>query len=67
MNNKQKTSLTRLQVLEIKRLRNEGLTTDEIAKKLDRTPMTIYRWIKRLREAGHEIKRFPRGKKKMDL
>ena len=51
----------------IKTMRNEGKTNDEIAKHFDCSPVTITRWVKRLREAGHEVKRFKRGRAKLEL
>lgn len=59
--------MKRSQVLEIKKLRNEGQTNEQIAEEMGVTPVTIARWVKRLREAGHEVTRFARGRKKLEL
>jgi len=59
--------MTRKEVLKIKTMRNEGKTNDEIAKHFDCSPVTITRWVKKLREAGHEVKRFKRGRTKLEL
>lgn len=60
-------SLSRLQILEIKKRRNEGQTNEQIAVDLGVTTVTVARWVKKLREAGHEVKRFTRGRKAMEL
>ena len=59
--------LEKEQIFEIQKLRNEGKTNEFIAEKMKVTPVTIARWVKRLREAGYEVKRFARGRKKMEL
>ena len=56
------------QVKQIPAMRNEGKTDQEIADEYGVARNTITRWVKKLREAGHEIKRFPRGgRPKMQL
>ena len=56
--------LTKEQVLSIVTRRNEGKTDQEIATELEVSRMTVAYWVKRLRDEGHEIKRFPRGGRK---
>lgn len=56
--------LNKEQVLSIVTMRNEGKTEDEIAKELNVSRVTIAYWTRRLRDEGHEIKRFPRGGRK---
>lgn len=41
---------------EILPLLEKGYTIKQIAKKYKRTPMTIHRWINKLKEAGHPVK-----------
>lgn len=53
--------LTERQVKDIPAMRNSGLSNDEIAETYGVAKNTIVRWVRKLREAGHEIKRFPRG------
>lgn len=60
--------LTKEQVLSIVDKRNEGKTDQEIADELEVSRATVTYWVKRLREEGHEIKRFARGgRKAMEL
>lgn len=60
--------LKKEQILSIVDMRNEGKTEGEIAVILKVTRNTIAYWVKRLRDEGHEIKRFARGgKKAMEL
>jgi transposase len=53
--------LTEEEVKKIPEMRAEGMTDQEIANEYGVARNTITRWVKKLREAGHEIKRFPRG------
>jgi len=60
--------LTEEEVKKIPEMRAEGMTDQEIANEYGVARNTITRWVKKLREAGHEIKRFPRGgRPKMEL
>ena len=60
--------MKRNEVLKIKRLRVEdNLSTEEIAKEMNRTPETIRRWLRALRKAGHVVPREKPGKKPVDL
>ena len=56
--------LTREQVLSIPVLRNKGKTNEEIAAEFKVARNTVAYWVRRLREDGHEIKRFGRGGRK---
>lgn len=60
--------LTKEKVLSIATKRNEGKTDQEIATELKIARTTVSYWVRRLRESGHEIKRFGRGgRKPMDI
>ena len=60
--------LTKEQVLSIVPKRNDGMTEQEIADEFEVSRATVTYWVKRLREEGHEIKRFARGgRKAMEL
>jgi transposase len=60
--------LKKEEILSIATMRNEGKTEQEIATILKVSRYTISYWVKRLRNEGHEIKRFPRGgRKAMEL
>jgi len=56
--------LSKEQVLSIADKRNEGKTDQEIADELNVSRATVTYWVKRLREEGHEIKRYGRGGRK---
>lgn len=58
------SKLSKEQVLSIVDSRNEGKTDQEIAEELNVSRATVAYWVKRLREEGHEIKRFGRGGRK---
>ena len=53
--------LSEAEVKQIPLMRNEGMTDAAIAEHFGVARNSITRWVKKLREAGHEIKRFPRG------
>lgn len=59
--------MKRSQVLEIKRLKLQGKTTKEIAEEMNRTEVTIRRWLKRLRDAGHDVPKDKSGPKELNL
>lgn len=60
--------LTKEQIMQIPEKRNAGMTDQEIADEFKVSRTTISYWVKRLRESGHEIKRFGRnGRKPMEL
>ena len=56
--------LTEEEVKRIPDMRNDGMTDQEIADEFGVARNSITRWVKKLRDAGHEIKRFPRGGRK---
>lgn len=56
--------LSREQVMSIPEMRAEGKTNEQIAELLNVTRMTVNYWVRRLRDEGHEIKRFGRGGRK---
>lgn len=49
------TIMTREVILQLPKLRAEGMANYEIAKKLKVSTGTIKYWFKRLEESGHEI------------
>lgn len=55
--------MTRETVLQIKKLKNDGKTIVQIAEAIGKSPTTVARWTKRLREAGHEVKANKRGRR----
>lgn len=59
-------SLTKEQILSIKKMRDEGKKNKEIADILKTTETTVIRWIKRLRDSGHDIKKRV-GRTRMEL
>lgn len=56
--------LSKEEVLSIASKRNQGMTDQEIAEELEVSRTTVSYWVKRLRDEGHEIKRYPRGGRK---
>ena len=56
--------LNKEQILSIKDRRNQGETDQNIAENLNVSRTTISYWVKRLRNEGYDIKRFPRGGRK---
>lgn len=56
--------LNKEQVLSIAEMRNRGKTNAEVAEKLGVTQTTIAYWVRRLRQSGKTVKRFPRGGRK---
>jgi transposase len=48
--------LTKKEILNIPKLKDEGISNEEIARRMKVHPQTIYYWIKRLRESGYEVK-----------
>lgn len=59
--------MKRSEILEIKRLKNDGMSVKEIAAQKGVDPITIYRWLRKLKEAGHVIKNDKPGPKPIDL
>lgn len=49
------------QIIEIMEWRNKGATNEEIGQMFRVSRKTVAYWVKRLRDDGHEIKRFGRG------
>lgn len=62
-----KKTLTREEVMSIIEKRKEGKNNRQIAQELGVHEQTIYKWVLRLRTAGHEISRRKSGYKKMEL
>lgn len=58
-------NLTKQEILSIPLLKEQGLTTPQIASKLGVQPRTIQNWAKTLRKAGHPVKKDKVGKKRI--
>lgn len=56
--------LTQKDVLSIVQKRNAGKTNEEIGVDLGVSRAVVSYWVHRLRDSGHEIKRFGRGGRK---
>jgi len=59
--------LTREKILQIPKMRKEGLTNSEIAEKLGTSEPSVIRWVKRLRESGHNVPPRTGGTKRIEL
>ncbi len=61
------TSLTEKQILTIPKLKKEGYSTIQIAKKLKVTVRTVQNWSLRLRNASYNVPKDKAGKKKVNI
>lgn len=51
----------------MKKLKHAGVRTDEIAKQMQLSTETVRRWLRRLREAGHDVPRDKPGRQRLEL
>lgn len=58
--------LTREQILSIPKMRKRKMTNEQIAAELKTHPTTIIRWVRKLREAGHDVPKL-QGRPKIEL
>lgn len=53
--------LTKAQVLQVPKLKTQGMTDEQVASKLKVSVRTVQYWIGKLREAGHKVPRAKRA------